>query len=280
MLDVTSPNALARFARIGPTVCVTVSEARGSTPRLAGTRMLVGTTATLGTIGGGQMEFMAIDAARAMLAAGRRRDTMALPLGPEIGQCCGGHVALELQAVDAALLETLGAEVRAALDARPRILLFGAGHVGRALAQALLPLPFNPILVDTRADELSVLPEGITTALTAIPESHVRDARPGDAAVILTHDHALDFLIAREALARADLAYVGMIGSATKRATFARWLERETGSRAGLERLTMPIGGAAVRDKRPAVIAALVAAELLARVGAWKAAHAPGETAR
>jgi xanthine dehydrogenase accessory factor len=81
--------------------------------------------------------------------------------------------------------------------------------------------------------------------------------------LILTHDHALDFLIARAALARTDLAYVGMIGSATKRATFAHWLKREGEDDRLMTRLTLPIGGNAVRDKRPEVIAALVAAELL-----------------
>ncbi|MGG2478284.1 XdhC family protein, partial [Rhizobium sp. BR5] len=83
------------------------------------------------------------------------------------------------------------------------------------------------------------------------------------AAIIVTHDHALDFLIAKEALARNDLAYVGMIGSKTKRATFAHWLEREGEPPSRLAKLILPIGGYGVRDKRPAVIAALVAAELL-----------------
>ena len=76
-------------------------------------------------------------------------------------------------------------------------------------------------------------------------------------------DHALDFLIAKEALARDDLAYVGMIGSKTKRATFAHWLEREGEPMSRLAKLILPIGGNSVRDKRPAIIAALVATELL-----------------
>jgi xanthine dehydrogenase accessory factor len=91
----------------------------------------------------------------------------------------------------------------------------------------------------------------------------VAKLKSGAAVVILTHDHALDFLIAKEALARADLAYVGMIGSKTKRATFASFLDREGPGRASLDRLTLPIGGSTVKDKRPAVIAAMVTAELL-----------------
>ena len=96
-----------------------------------------------------------------------------------------------------------------------------------------------------------------------MPEVEIAQAKPGAAIVILTHDHALDFLIAKEALARAELAYVGMIGSKTKRATFASFLEREGATRASMDRLTLPIGGSTVKDKRPAVIAAMVAAELL-----------------
>ena len=99
--------------------------------------------------------------------------------------------------------------------------------------------------------------------LAALPEALVADIPPGSAVVIVTHDHALDFLIAREALARPDLAYTGMIGSATKRATFTRWLLREGGGPDWLERLTLPIGGGAVKDKRPQVIAAMTVAEML-----------------
>jgi xanthine dehydrogenase accessory factor len=103
-----------------------------------------------------------------------------------------------------------------------------------------------------------------------MPEALVAEIPAGSALVILTHDHALDFLIAREALARTDLAYTGMIGSATKRATFASWLSREGGGeRTWLDRLTLPIGGSAVRDKRPEVIAAMTTAEILAALAAY-----------
>ena len=119
-------------------------------------------------------------------------------------------------------------------------------------------------VIDTRREELDELPAGIEARAVAMPEAVVRAAPQGSSYVILTHDHALDFLIAREALARSEtLAYVGMIGSATKRATFASWLKREGGDAGWMDHLTLPIGGTAVKDKRPSVIAALVAAELL-----------------
>ncbi len=105
----------------------------------------------------------------------------------------------------------------------------------------------------------------------------MRGAQPGTAFVILTHDHALDFLIAREVLARGDAAYVGMIGSRTKRVSFERWLaetETEAGNAApSAEALVSPIGAAGRPDKRPEVIAAFVAAEILQHLIRWEARH-------
>ena len=97
----------------------------------------------------------------------------------------------------------------------------------------------------------------------------MRRAAPGAAFIVLTHDHALDFLIAREALARGDAAYVGMIGSRTKRVSFLRWL-REAGE-VDTGPLVCPIGAAGRPDKRPEVIAAFVAAEVMQTLAAWQA---------
>lgn len=228
---------------------VRVSETRGSTPRETGAEMIVGPRTIAGTIGGGALEYMAIDRARQMLARGEVEAVMDLPLGPEIGQCCGGRVILTLDRLPAT-----------PLPPPPDVLIFGAGHVGRALARALLPLPVAPRLIDSRADELA-LACGLPATLAAIPESEVRRARPGTAFVVMTHDHALDFLIAAEALARPDAAYVGMIGSRTKRAMFDRHAARMGAPTA---RLVCPIAPGAPRDKRPAVIAAFAAAEIMA----------------
>jgi xanthine dehydrogenase accessory factor len=144
--------------------------------------------------------------------------TMDIPLGPEIGQCCGGRVEVSLRpAGDGA---PLLARLEAAEAARPHVYLFGAGHVGQALARALAPLPLHMHVIDTRPDELAGLPEGVDARALAMPEAAVRSAPRGSAYVILTHDHALDFLIAAEALRRTDAPYVGMVGSRTKRAKF------------------------------------------------------------
>jgi xanthine dehydrogenase accessory factor len=107
----------------------------------------------------------------------------------------------------------------------------------------------------------------IETCLTAMPEAVVRDAPAGSSFVILTHDHALDFLIAAEALQRPDAPYVGMIGSQSKRARFASWFKGEGYDPQLLNRLVMPIGAAGLGDKRPEVIAALAAAEIMVHIG-------------
>lgn len=243
-------------------ILVEIAEAKGSTPRETGTFMLVAEAAIWGTIGGGQFEYMAIDNARAMLSGGGKA-VMDIPLGPEIGQCCGGRTKLSFIPMTPALAEKLESRIKSEEEERPAVYLFGAGHVGQALAAALAPLPFAVTVVETRTEALEDLAGHAEKHLTAVPEAFVARIPAGGAAVILTHDHALDFLIAKEALARPDLAYVGMIGSATKRATFANWLKREGGDEKMLSRLVLPIGGSTVKDKRPAVIAALVAAELL-----------------
>lgn len=276
--------ALTAFAKATPCVLVTLTQTLGSTPRVHGTQMLVSAGEVLGTIGGGQLEYLAIDAARTCLKDKTAVKDFAVPLGPDIGQCCGGHVTFSLAPMTQPLLETLLAGRQLEIDERPSVFVFGAGHVGRALALAFQPLPVNTLLVDNRAEELELADPGIDQRHTPLPETLVRSAPAGSAFVVLTHDHALDFLIASEALKREDAAYVGMIGSKTKRATFVSWLKSETGKDSdlcdtdlkgmdlksmGLNALVMPIGASKLTDKRPAVIAAMAASEVMEAVGMW-----------
>lgn len=249
---------------------VRVIAAKGSTPRDTDTWMLVSAKATFGTIGGGRLELEAIDRARAVLA-GADAAPMALPLGPEIGQCCGGHVTLSFEIIPPARFCEIEALVEAEDAGDPEVWLFGGGHVGRALASALLLLPVKVHVVETRAEELELTPQGAARHLTALPESLVATIAPGGAVIVLTHDHALDFLIVSAALKRDDLAQVGMIGSDTKRATFEHQFIREGGDRAWLSKLVCPIGRK-VPDKRPEVIAATVAADIIAALADWREA--------
>lgn len=243
-----------------------LTSVRGSSPREQGTFMLVGRKGLFGTIGGGALEYMVIEHARRLIASGQAEEAMDVPLGPEIGQCCGGRVGVSLAYADTvrrAALTALVAEEDAGL---PYVYVFGAGHVGRALAQILSILPVRLEVIDTRREELDLLPANIAARAVAMPEAVVRVAPEGSSFVIVTHDHALDFLIAQEALARSDAPYIGMVGSQTKRAKFSSWYRSEGGDGRALERLILPIGQMGIGDKRPAVIAALAAAEIMVHI--------------
>jgi len=243
-----------------PVIHAQITRVRGSSPREAGAEMFVGTSEIAGTIGGGTVEHQVIERARELLVAGMARDQMDLALGPELGQCCGGHLRVALTRLDA--------QARAAHLARldvarlPHVLILGAGHVGRALAEMMAPLPCRVLLVDPRSAELARATAPVETRLTPLPEAEIAMAPPRSAYVIVTHDHGLDFLLTLAALRRGDAAYVGLIGSATKRARFQRFA-RDTDPAADLSRLTCPIGAGGLGDKHPGVIALATAQEVL-----------------
>ncbi len=261
----SSPLELARRA-LGEGrgfVVIRVIAAEGSTPREAGAAMAVTAEAAAGTIGGGRLEWEAAAEARLMLRAGSKSRTMIVPLGPEIGQCCGGRVTLRLEAGDAAKVAALENEEQATRERRQTVLIHGAGHVGRALALALAPLPFKVMLVDSRAEELGRLSEPrIACLLTEKPVEAAAAAPPGAAHAVMTHSHALDSLIAAALLEESRFRYLGLIGSATKKALFWRAFRDLGLPEDAIARVRCPIGGSAVRDKRPEVIAALAAAEI------------------
>ena len=190
-----------------------------------------------------------------------------MPLGPEIGQCCGGHVTLSLRRMDPPAVAELAATETAESGSLPSVLLFGAGHVGQALASALAPLPLRLSWIDERPEAFPArTPEGVRAVATDHLLDEVAAAPSGASYLVLTHSHALDFMLCEAVLRRGDFAYLGLIGSKTKRRRFERGF-RELGLASGtIARLTCPIGGSQVRDKRPAVIAALTAAELLTQL--------------
>lgn len=278
---------------------VTILATEGSAPRGPGTRMAVDDAASFDTIGGGALEHQAIEQARAILAhppgTWRVQD---YPLGPLLGQCCGGRVRLLIERVDPAALDWIAATTLtttlhptqvarhadplaaivplSARGERPAagatwserlgqwqrpVYLFGAGHVGQAIARRIAGLPLRLAWFDSRP-ELAATP-GVTIVDADRLPACLGDA-PADAAVlILTHDHGLDYRLTHAALTRAPLAYVGLIGSATKRARFLSRLTREDVSADARARLTCPIGLATIPGKEPDVIALSVLAQLL-----------------
>jgi xanthine dehydrogenase accessory factor len=286
---------------------VTLVKVVGSAPREAGVSMVVSTGASLGTVGGGHLEFTAIEEARRVLGTDAEPSLKRYALGPSVGQCCGGVVWLLTEHVSAAgargwrevaaavragavlsrhmdsagpgstwSLEAAGdTRVAFSIDGddwrlaqsiayRPRfIALFGAGHVGEAVARALAPLPVELAWIDSRED---VFPESRPANVDAVesdaPEKDVARFPPGTMYLVMTHSHDLDFAICEAVLKRGDAAFLGLIGSTSKRARFAARLAQRGIAGSRVEGLTCPIGLAGIAGKAPAMIAVAVAAQI------------------
>ncbi|MDD2868575.1 xanthine dehydrogenase accessory protein XdhC [Neomegalonema sp.] len=284
-----------------PCALISLLAVEGSTPREAGVRMALSASGEVfGTIGGGNFEYQAMEQARRILGlppgAWRIQD---YPLGPLLGQCCGGRVRTLIEHVGPAQrpwLEAMrdpppfpGLRTELAQDglrrafmdlapgplsARgaapqvgdvlseslapplPPVALFGAGHVGEALARILEDLPFRLSWFDEREDS----PPGVFVADRATLCAEARAAR--GYVLILTHDHALDYELLRAALG-SRARFIGLIGSATKRTRFFRRLRDEGFPDEDLARVVCPIGLPEVKGKAPAVVAVSVAAQLL-----------------
>jgi xanthine dehydrogenase accessory factor len=232
-------------------VIITMLGARGSTPRDSGTKMVVSNSDFHGTIGGGELEFQALQRAQSMLADARAGQWVEnFPLGEKLGQCCGGSTSL--------LFEHF-------VPLSQPLYLFGAGHVGRALAPLLATLPFKIHWVDARTQEFpETLPRGINALHPDEPLDIIRQAAAGSYYLIMTHQHPLDYALMEAALRREDAAYIGVIGSQSKRRRFELRLQHRGFDAACLAQLHCPIGLSAVPGKRPAEIAVAVAAELIA----------------
>lgn len=277
--SVSSPQLedfLARLARLArsdsaPAVLVEVAHAQGSVPREAGTWMAVFADALVGTIGGGHLEYDAIARARALLAgeSEREAETLRVALGPSLGQCCGGVVHLCFERVGAGDAALLAARLGQA--ALTPVALFGGGHVGHALVRVLAPLPFSLTWIDSRDD---IFPGSLPPRVEAEYSDPVQAAVPGLApqsrVLIMSFSHAEDLDIVAACLQRqrekADLPYIGLIGSKTKWAAFRHRLEARGFTADELAHVTSPIGVPGITGKEPEVIAVAVAAQLLQTV--------------
>jgi len=244
-------------------VWVEVAETWGSVPRETGTRMVVAADRVAGSIGGGHLEWQAIECARARLGlADEWRQDIAL--GPTLGQCCGGRLTLRYGPLTGQALAAWPDEA-SLFDLQ----LYGAGHVGRAVVGALAALPCRVWWIDERESEFPPPPPppGVTPLCVEPVEAEVQQAPPGCHFLVMTHSHDLDLRIAEAILRRGDFGFLGLIGSATKRARFVQRFERRGIAPEALARLTCPIGIPGIGGKSPAVIALAVAAQLLQVAG-------------
>ncbi len=237
-----------------PCVVATLVENQGSTPRDAGSKMLITADQIFYTLGGGNLEFQVTSIAREMLASGAKISRFErFSLGARLGQCCGGMASV--------LLEPLG-------QPQPHVVVYGAGHVGRALVNILSTLPCRITWVDARASEFPVVghPQ-ITCIVDEEPEGTVAQMPAGSYFMVLTHDHQLDFALSEGILKRGDFRYFGLIGSETKRKRFDYRLSGKGISDEQLARMRCPVGLPDVRGKLPAEIAIAIAGEFIAAYG-------------
>lgn len=288
---------------------ISVVKVEGSAPREVGARLVIQQDAGFfGTIGGGRLEYETLAVADQALSVKAPSASLRVwPLGPNLGQCCGGSVTTLIETFNTGDLTEVrklaaaeeagpflalsrmtkgGRIARKIVDRSPggagggafsveqfverfgevgaELLLFGAGHVGRAVVLALSQLPFEVRWIDSRSDQFpDHVPSNVVTVRTDEPEREIDLAPSGAFVLIMTHSHPLDYSIAASALRCADLAFVGLIGSVTKRARFASQARQLGLSEQQIARLVCPIGLPEIKGKQPSIIAASVAAQLL-----------------
>jgi xanthine dehydrogenase accessory factor len=236
-------------------VLVTIIEELGSTPRNAGSKMVVSAERMFDTIGGGHLEYKAMEIAREMLASRSQNTRLErFSLGASLGQCCGG--------VNVLLFEPMG-------QPQAQIAVFGAGHVGRALVPLLASLPCRVRWIDSREQEFpTLIPEGVRQIVAEDPLDEVNELPKGSYCIVMTHNHQLDLELAAAILRRGDFAYFGLIGSKTKRVKFEHRLRDRGFDAALLQRMRCPMGLSEVKGKLPIEIAVSIAAEVIATYNA------------
>ena len=267
-----------------PCVLVCVERIEGSTPREAGAAMLVTPDHVHGTIGGGHLEHKSVALARELMQAGGSYQpagsvTRRFPLGPALGQCCGGvaHIRFDVCATGV-VPPALQVQAPASLF---ELHLFGAGHVGQALVNVLAEVDCEVRWIDSREQQFPAqVPANIRMELSEAPQEAVAAAPPGAFYLVMTHSHALDQAIVERILARADAGLLGLIGSHTKRITFERRLRSKGFAEPAIESLVCPIGMPGIVGKAPGVVAIAVAAQLLAQAGMQCAAMRAGTMAK
>ena len=288
-------------------VLIMVTADKGSTPRDSGTWMLVSDDKQSGTLGGGELERLAEEAARAMLAGHGtwQRSSLHCALGPDLRQCCGGHVTLMLEPLDMSATDWLAQAAESArvadnqysvlfqsneLAATPRIItndgalsgitgvhlqlltdtrlslfLFGAGHVGQAVATLSTQLPLRLTVIDGRANQRALIPNADNIEVMGMDSAEEAAARvsSGSAALVMTHSHELDYTLCHALLTQNSAVFVGLIGSRSKANRFRSRLRKDNVPEKSLARLTSPIGSSGPKGKEPGVIALAALSEVL-----------------
>lgn len=246
--------AVADCERRGqPYVLVTVLGVTGSVPREPASKMVVTREHSYDTIGGGHLEYRVIARARERLANHEYSYELAhFPLGASLGQCCGGSVAVLLEAQSGG-------------DAR--LVVFGAGHVSHALMRIVGDLPWQITWVDSRQECFpATVPTNTTVHCTDDPAGDVPGLCSNAHVLILTHNHALDYDLCQALLKQDDVLTIGLIGSQTKAERFRKRLDHRGYTQTDIDRIRCPVGRSDIPGKRPMEVAVSISAELLSLV--------------
>ena len=229
-------------------ILVKIVRVLGSAPRAEDTRMWISSESQVGSIGGGQLELLATERARNMIAEGLRKSEVSLPLGPVLAQCCGGIVDLLFIAVE---------EPETNLKIGFPMVLYGLGHVGSAIATIMSTIPHPLMTFDDRV-ELGAAYSDLSSLMGSIP--------PKAYHLVMTYSHETDFEICRTLIEQDVLGCIGLIGSKSKKARFKNRLKNLG---LGPDRINCPIGIVGILGKEPSVIAVSAVAEFLL----WQAAE-------
>lgn len=253
----------ARYA-----VKINITDTQGSSPRESGSTMLVTTTSVYGSIGGGHLEYKALKLAQSKLAAEPSEastETLRFPLGPSLGQCCGGVVNILMQVIELPELISIGPKLHAEIYPQHfHVVVFGAGHIGQALISILGTLPCSVHWIDSREQLFpDTIPGNVLTQISDTPEYEVAKLPEHANCVIMTHNHQLDEKIVAAILKRKDSNFCGLIGSRSKRLRFEKRLLARGLSSEQLATLVCPIGDGAITGKHPGEIAMALASQLL-----------------
>jgi len=260
--------ALLHRLAFAPAVRIVVARVQGSGPREPGAWMAVFADGTVGTIGGGRLEFDAVADARALLAGRPVAAERRFALGPSLGQCCGGVVWLRYELLQPSDLEGVRAQLQQAAGAAMPVALFGGGHVGAAIVRLLGTLPVRVQWFDSR-DEVfpELLPSNVQAEHSDPVQAAVATLPPGTRVLIMSFSHAEDLDIVAACLKRRrerrDLPFIGLIGSSSKWAAFGHRLQARGFGAAERAAVTCPIGVPGVQGKEPEVIAVAAAAQLM-----------------
>ena len=244
-------DALAECQRSGqPHVLVSVISTEGSVPRNPGSKMLVTESTLTDTLGGGNLEWHALEYARQLLSEGKNAQRLQkFPLAAALGQCCGGHATL--------LFECF-------YHVSHSLWLFGAGHVGQALSRILQELPVTLHWVDSRPDQFPAqLVADIHTHQTDDPTDVFSQIHTNDSLLIMTHSHDQDYRLCEAALTQQHQGFIGLIGSDTKAARFRHRLRHAGFSPEEIGHIECPVGITGLGGKRPMEVAVSIAARVI-----------------